>query len=366
MKRLLTDRPDAERRLNSSTEGDEMKAFLSARRAGRAIMVGTLLAAGVVVAGVARADDPIVMKLGHTLAPNNHYQLTAQVFAKEVAQRTHGKVKIEIFPQSQLGGEVQMAQALRTGTQELMISAQAPIGNTIRQWQIFDTPYLFSSIDDANRVLQGPVGRKFLDMMPAVNMIGLTWLSVGERNLFTAKKSVGSLGDMKDMKVRVMQSPGYITGYKALGANPTPLPYNQLFLALSQGLVDGGDTSPEQFIQDKFSDVAKHYYLTHVNYLPVVLAMSKSAWTRLSPDEQKAFQAAAAVAADYDMKEYKREYDDALTTMKKNGTQVTEINTAPWAAATEKARDGLLSGIPDGKALYREIEAADQSAVASK
>lgn len=117
-----------------------MKAFLSARRAGRAIMVGTLLAAGIVVAGVARADDPIVMKLGHTLAPNNHYQLTAQVFAREVGQRTHGKVKIEIFPQSQLGGEVQMAQALRTGTQELMISAQAPIGNTIRQWQIFDTP----------------------------------------------------------------------------------------------------------------------------------------------------------------------------------------------------------------------------------
>jgi TRAP-type C4-dicarboxylate transport system substrate-binding protein len=189
---------------------------------------------------------------------------------------------------------------------------------------------------------------------------------VGERNLFTAKRPVNSLADMKDMKVRVMQSRGYIEGYKALGANPTPLPYNQLFLALSQGLVDGGDTSPEQFIQDKFSDVAKHYYLTHVNYLPVVLAMSKSAWTRLSPDEQKAFQAAAAVAAGYDMKEYKHEYDDALTTMRKNGTQVTEISTAPWAEATERARDGLLSGIPDGKALYQEIEAADKSAVASK
>jgi tripartite ATP-independent transporter DctP family solute receptor len=366
LKRLQTDRPDAARKLHSSTEGDEMKSFFSARRAGRAVMVGTLLAAGVVVASVARADEPIVMKLGHTLAPDNHYQLTAQVFAKEVAQRTHGKVRIEIFPQSQLGGEVQMAQALRTGTQELMISAQAPIGNTIKQWQIFDTPYLFSSIDDANRVLQGPVGRKFLDMMPAVNMIGLTWLSVGERNLFTAKKPVGSLDDMKDMKVRVMQSRGYIAGYKALGANPTPLPYNQLFLALSQGLVDGGDTSPEQFIQDKFSDVAKHYYLTHVNYLPVVLAMSKSAWTRLSPDEQKAFQAAAAVAADYDVREYKHEYDDALATMKKNGTQVTGINTAPWAAATERARQSLLGDIPDGQALYQEIKAADKSAVASK
>ena len=103
-----------------------------------------------------------------------------------------------------------------------------------------------------------------------------------------------------------------------------------------------------------------------MNYLPVVLAMSKSAWTRLSPDDQKAFQAAAAVAADYDLKEYKHEYDTAIATMKKNGIQMTEINTAPWAAATQRAREGLLSDIPDGQALYQEINAADKSAVASK
>lgn len=342
-----------------------MKQFFNARRAWCAI-AAVLVTAGLVGAGAARADDKIVMKLGHTLAPDNHYQLTALVFAREVAQRTHGKVEIQVFPQSQLGGEVQMAQALRTGTQDLMISAQAPIDNTIKQWQIFDMPYLFSSVDQANQVLQGPVGRKFLDMMPAVNIVGLAWLSVGERNLFTAKRPVSSLVDMKDMKVRVMQSPGYIAGYKALGANPTPLPYNQLFLALSQGLVDGGDTSPEQFIQDKFSDVARHYYITHVNYLPVVLAISKHSWTRLSPDEQKAFQAAAAVAAQYDLKEYKREYDDAIAKMKRNGTEVTVLDTQPWAAATQKARDELLSKIPDGPGLYQEINAAKGSAVASK
>jgi tripartite ATP-independent transporter DctP family solute receptor len=344
-------------------EGDSMKAFLKGRMACQAL----LLASALVTASSAWADGPIVMKLGHTLAPDNHYQLTAQVFAKEVADRTHGKFKIELFPQSQLGGEVQMAQALRTGTQELMISAQAPIDNTIKQWQIFDMPYLFSSVDDANHVLQGPVGRKFLDMMPAVNMIGLAWLSVGERNMFTAKKPVNSLSDMRDLKVRVMQSPGYLAGYKALGANPTPLPYNQLFLALSQGLVDGGDTSPEQFTQDKFSDVAKHYYITHVNYLPVVLAMSKSAWTKLTPDEQKAFSDSAEVAAKFDLAEYKREYTAAIAQMKKAGTQVSEIDTSSWVAATQKAREQLLTQIPDGPALYQEINAARAStAVAAK
>ncbi|MDR5774423.1 TRAP transporter substrate-binding protein [Caballeronia sp. LP006] len=344
-----------------------MNSLFKAHRSLRVTMSAVLAALCVAATGSAMAQDKVVMKLGHTLAPDNHYQLTAQVFAKEVAQRTHGHVEIQLFPQSQLGGEVQMAQALRTGTQELMISAQAPIDNTIKQWQIFDMPYLFSSMDEANKVLQGPVGRKYLDMMQPVNMVGLTWLAVGERNLFTTKRPVTSLADMKDLKVRVMQSPGYIAGYKALGANPTPLAYNQLFLALSQGLVDGADTSPEQFVQDKFSDVAKHFYVTHVNYLPVVLAMSKSAWTKLSPADQKAFQESAAVAADFDLKEYKREYDAALATMKAKGIQVTMVDTAPWAEATKSARDELVAKIPDGAALYAEMNAAKQaSSVASK
>ncbi|MDR5821497.1 TRAP transporter substrate-binding protein DctP [Caballeronia sp. LZ043] len=135
--------------------------------------------------------------------------------------------------------------------------------------------------------------------------------------------------------------------------NPTPLAYNQLFLALSQGLVDGADASPEQFVQDKFSDVAKHFYVTHVNYLPVVLTMSKASWDKLSPADQKAFQESAKVAADFDLKEYKREYDAAIATMKAKGIQVTVVDTAPWQQATKAARDELVAKIPDGPALYQ-------------
>ena len=344
-----------------------MNPLSKARIIWRVAMSVALTTLCVIASPAVQAQDKIVMKLGHTLAPDNHYQLTAQVFAKEVAQRTHGRITIELFPQSQLGGEVQMTQALRTGTQELMISAQAPIDNTIKQWQIFDLPYLFNNMDEANAVLQGPVGRKYLDMMQPVNMVGLTWLAVGERNLFTTKRPVNSLADLKDLKVRVMQSPGYIDGYKALGANPTPLAYNQLFLALSQGLVDGADTSPEQFVQDKFSDVAKHFYMTHVNYLPVVLAMSKSAWSKLSPDDQKIFMDSAHVAAQFDLKEYKREYDAALATMKQNGIQVTVVDTKSWVAATQPARDELIGKIPDGAALYKQMTDAEKNTtIASK
>lgn len=326
----------------------------------RTFAASSILMASLTGAGGAHAasGDKIVMKLGHTLAANNHYQLAALEFAKSVSQKSNGQIQVQVFPQSQLGGEVQMTQALRTGTQDMMISGQAAMVNTIKQWEIFDVPYLFGSVDDANQVLQGPVGKKFLDMMQPYNMVGLAWISVGERNLFTAKKTVNSLGDMKDLKVRVMQSPGYIAGYKALGANPTPLAYNQVFLALSQGLVDGADTSPEQFIQDKFADVAKHYYVTRVNYLPVVIAISKSTWNKLTPALQKAVQEAAQVAAQFDLKEYRKEYDEALLQMKKQGVQVVEVDTKPWAAATAAARSDILAKIPNGQAMFQEITAA--------
>lgn len=159
------------------------------------IACGVLFAAG---SGSAYTQsDKIVMKLGHVLSADGHYQLTALEFAKSVAAKTSGKIEVQVFPQSQLGGEVQMTQALRTGTQEMMISGQAAMVNTIKPWEVFDIPYLFDSIDDANRVMQGPVGKKFMEMMKPYNLVGLAWISVGERNLFTGKKTISSLNDVK-------------------------------------------------------------------------------------------------------------------------------------------------------------------------
>lgn len=316
--------------------------------------------------GLTRAEDKLVMKLGHVLSPESHFHLTALEFAKLVKQKTDGKLEVQVFAQSQLGGEVQMTQALRTGTQEMMISGQSAIENTIKEWEIFDVPFMFSSVEDANAVLQGPAGKKFLDMMPTANIVGLTWLSAVERDLFTVKKPLTSLSDMKDLKVRVLQSPGYISTYKALGANPTPLAYSQLFLALSQGLVDGADTSPDQFVQDKFIDVAKYFHLTHITYIPIVLAISKSAWGKLTPGMQKSVQEAAHDAAQFDMKEYRRQYDAALTLISKRGIEVRKVDTKPWVAAAEAARADFVASVPSGKVLYAEILAARQTNPSNK
>lgn len=306
----------------------------------------------------ALAQEKFILKLGHTLAPESHYQLAALEFAKLVQQNSGGKVEVQVFPQSQLGGEVQMTQALRTGTQDMMFAAQAVVANTIKEWQIFDVPYLFSSIEEANQVLQGAVGEKYLAMMQRHNIIGLAWLSALERDVFTAKKPISTLNDMSTLKIRVMQSPGYIAAYRSLNANPTPMAYSQLYLALQQGLVDGADTSPDQMILDKFTEVAKYFHLTHVHYLPVVLAISKASWDKLPANLQQAVRKAGSDAARFDIGEYRRQYDEALAALPKKGVQVKSIDVTPWEKASEAARNELLEKIPNGHASYKEIVAA--------
>ncbi|WP_134698722.1 TRAP transporter substrate-binding protein [Ammoniphilus sp. YIM 78166] len=301
------------------------------------------------------SGEKVVMKLGHVNAPDHHYQLTALEFAKLVKEKSKGKIEVELFPQSQLGGEVKMIQALKTGTQDLLITSQAPMTNSVPEWGIFDLPYLFDSDDQANKILQGPTGEKFLDMLQNQNIVGLAWFASLERNVFTSKKPVKTLEDIKTLKLRVIQSSGYVDAFKAVGANPTPLAYSELYLALQQGVVDGADTSPDQFILDKFYETSKYFSLTRMHYMPIAFMASKVTWDKLSPDLQQVMQEAAKEAAQFNIKTFKKSYTESLEEMKKKGTEVIEVDTKPWIQATEAARSDLLKKIPNGDALYKEI-----------
>lgn len=308
-----------------------------------------------------KGNDVIKIRLGYTLAPGNHYDVMSRKFGELVAQKTSNKVKVEVFPQSQLGGEVQMIQAAKVGTQEMLITAQAPLENTVKEWTIFDMPYLFDSIDQANAVLNGPVGDRFLKMLPQHGLIGLGWLSVMERNVFSSKP-INSLPNMKGMKIRVMEAPGYVQAYTALGATPTPMAYNEVYTALQQGVVDGGDTSPDQFNEDKFIEVAKYYNITHVHYLPAVLLVSKKTYDTWSPDIQKAVQDSASEALKYGRDYYKEAYKKSLDKAREKGVQVIQTDVAPFKEAVKPVYDKLLKDIPQGEELYKAIQEAKQKA----
>lgn len=297
------------------------------------------------------------LNVGHTLAPDSHYQVATTRMAELAAKKSNGQIKINVFPQSQLGGEVKMIQAARTGGLDMFITAQAPLVNTVKAYSLFDMPYLFDSVDQANKVLSGPVGKEFLDMLPKYNLVGLGFLSVMERNVFSSKP-INSGADMAGMKLRVMQSPGYVKAYESFGAQPTPMAYGDVYMSLQQGVVDGADTSPDQFVMDKFVEVSKFYNLTKVHYLPALLIVSKSKWDKLTPQQQAIVKSSADEALADSRAYYKKSYADSIASMKKAGVTVVEPNLAPMKQTSSKVDADLLANIPDGKKLYDKVQAA--------
>jgi len=319
--------------------------------------IGAAAAASVLAPAAARADS-IKVRIGHTLSPTSEYQRWCERFAEALAKNSGGRYELQIYNTSQLGGEIQMIQAVRAGTQDILITSQPALEATVKSLELFSTPFLFDSIEQGNRVMAGKVGQTFADIIAKDSgLVSLGWGSVQERNIFTTSKPVRKLADLQGMKLRIIQSPGYVEAYRALGANPTPMPYGQLYLALKEKVVDGADTSPDQFFMDKFAELCKYYHLTHVHYLPAGMYAGKSFWDGLDAPMKDAFLAAGKVATPYNHQVYAADYKAGIAKMASAGIEVIRPDLADWKRATNQVYK-RFEDVPNGKALYEMIVAA--------
>ncbi|HEY6234270.1 MAG TPA: TRAP transporter substrate-binding protein [Candidatus Elarobacter sp.] len=325
----------------------------------RQLVSATGAAAAAALLPVAARADSTKIRIGHTLSPESEYQKWCQRFGEALAKNTNGRYELQIYPVSQLGGEVQMIQAVRAGTQEMLITSQPALEATVKSLEVFSTPFLFDSIEQGNRVMGGKVGQTFADIIARDGgLISMGWGSVQERNVFTTSKPIRSLADLQGMKLRIIQSPGYVEAYRALGANPTPMAYNQLYLALKEKVVDGADTSPDQFFMDKFAELCKYYHLTHVHYLPAGMYVGKTLWDGLDAKTKDAFLAAGRVAAPYNHQVYAADYKAGLAKMQSGGIEVIKPDLREWKNATKDVYKKFEDAIPNGKQLYEMIVAA--------
>lgn len=302
-------------------------------------------------------DAEITLKLGHTLTSSSPFHQLAEKFKEEIEDRTDGKVSVSIFPSSQLGGELDMIKSARTGGIDMFIAANTSFETNIPEWGLLSIPFLFEDKAEANTVLQSEVGDKFLDMLSEQNLVGLGWLGAIERDLFGNKKI--DLEDMDGYKVRVIESPGYVKSYEALGASPTPMAYDELYLSLQQGTVDGGETSPDQFVDDKFSEVSDYFYISKINYLPTALIMSQEILEGMDEDIQEKIQEAADAALEYEIGVYDEAYERGISEMTEAGVEVIEdLNFEKAKEKTEDVKQSIIDGVDDGQALFDEIENA--------
>jgi tripartite ATP-independent transporter DctP family solute receptor len=317
----------------------------------------SLLGAALVVSASQAFAAPVEINIGHTLTTDSHYQAASEKFKEVIESGSKGEMKVSIFPQSQLGGEVKMIQSARTGAISAVITAGPPLENTVPEFSVLSLPYLFESVDQANNVLQGPFGDKMLGLLDSRGLVGLSFFSVFERSVFGARP-IRQVGDLRGMKLRVLQGPGFVKTYEALGAQPTPMAYSEVFVALQNGVVDGAEASPEQVIQDKFVEVTKFFNLTKTHNMPSLVLMSKVRFDALTKEQQDLVRRAAKEASKASLAAYKRTYDEGLAAFEKAKVEVIRPDLAEFKKTARATWPGLLQGVPNGEALLKEIQAA--------
>ncbi|MBL8705218.1 MAG: TRAP transporter substrate-binding protein [Rhodospirillales bacterium] len=297
------------------------------------------------------------MNIGHVLSDKSSYQVGMKHFADEMAKRTNGGFKVTIFPSAGLGGELRLVQGGSTGTVDGFIIGQPSLEATIPEFKILSLPYLFDSEAEAIKVLRGSFGQKFLDLLPKYNMIGLGWAGVFTRGI-PATRPIETASDLRGLKVRVMQSPGYISTFNSLGSQPTPIPFGELFMALQTRVVDATDLSPDLVISGQFLKAITHYSQPGIHQLPSIFIMSKAKHDSLPEDVRKIVLEVGREAAAVATTEQTRVMAAGLEEMRAAGVKMITPNPATFREAAMQAWPAITAGVPNVDAYLAELKAA--------
>lgn len=297
--------------------------------------------AAMLAAGVVQAQDfkPRIVRFGYGLVDDSNQGRAVRFFAKEVEKATGGKMKIRAIGNASLGSDTQMQQALIGGAQEMMVGSTATLVGLSPAMAVWDTPFLFTSVKEADAVLDGPVGEKVKATLEPKGMVGLVYWENGFRNLTNNKRAITKLEDLDGVKLRVMQNNVFLDSFKALGANAVPLPFSELFTALETKAVDGQENPFNTVISSKFYEVQKYLTVSNHVYSPWIVTVSKKWWDSLSADERKVLQDAAIKSRDFERQDTRAEATKALADIKAKGMAVNELP----AAEVERMRSKLAT-----------------------
>ena len=262
----------------------------------------------------------------------------AKKFAEVVEQKSGGKIKVRVFPSGQLGGDLPNISALQGGTLDLMVLNAGLLSSNVKDFAVFDLPFLFNTPEEADAVADGPVGKKMFDKLQEKGLVGLGYFDLGFRNVTNSKRPISKLEDFSGIKLRVLQSPLFIDLFNTLGANTVAMPFPEVYTALEQKVIDGQE-NPFTVIRDsKFSEVQPYLSITRHVYNPQSVIMSKRTWDKLSADEKKIVQEAADEAEVYQRKVSREQAAKALEDLTKAGMKVNEIAPQEMARIREKVK----------------------------
>ena len=300
-----------------------------------ALLLG--LAASVMLTGSVLADAPISIKFSHVVAKDTPKGNAAEFFAKRANELTHGKVKVEVYPNSQLYKDKEELEALQLGAVQMLAPSLAKFGPLgAKEFEVFDLPYIFDDYNELHRVTQGPLGQQLLAKLEPKGVKGLAYWDNGFKS-FSANKPLHSVADYKGLKMRIQSSKVLEEEMRALGALPQVLAFSEQYNALMTGVVDGTENPPSNTYTQKIHEVQKHLSVTNHGYLGYAVIVNKKFWEGLPADIRGQLEKAMSEATTYANKIAKEENDAALEGIKKSGKTLVYVPTADEKAALKKA-----------------------------
>ena len=324
----------------------------------KSVLAGFGAAAALVLGGLAQpavADD-VTLRVASVTGPAHHHNVALRWFADRVGARGVG-LNIEVLDGAQLGGERDYIEGMMLGSIQMAQVSTAPVSAFVPEFDLFSLPYLIRDTDHFKKVVSGPVGKKFGELIEARGIRILAWFDNGYRNVFNKVRPVVTPEDMNGLKIRVMESTLMVKTLNAMGASATPMSYSELYTSLEQGVLDGGENAAGNVLNDKFYEVSGYFSMTQHFRPPGIVAIGKGAWDQLSADQQSVLMEEAAALQDYEIQLTEEIGQDAVDQLIAKGMKVNEANVAAFRDRmgpvykdfTDKHGDELLTQVQNTK-----------------
>lgn len=309
-------------------------------------------AAVVLAAGVQAADEPIVIKFSHVVAQDTPKGKAADRFKQLAEERTQGKVKVEVYPNSQLYKDKEEMEALQIGAVQMLAPSLAKFGPLgVKEFEVFDLPYILPDRQALRKVTDGPLGAQLLKKLEPKGIVGLAYWDNGFK-IMSANKPLKNTSDFKGLKMRVQSSKVLEAQMRALGAIPQTMAFSEVYQALQTGVVDGTENPPSNMYTQKMHEVQKNATLSNHGYLGYAVIVNKKFWEGLPPDIRKQLESAMKDATQYANEIAQKENEDALAAMKASGKTefyaLTPAEHEAWRKALLPVHEEMASRIGKG------------------
>lgn len=280
-------------------------------------------------------DEVTVLKLGHGLAPSHSVHQGMEYMAELVDEKSDGKMRIDIYPSEQLGSERATLEMLQIGSLAITKVSAAIMESFAPSYRVFNLPYIFTSKEHTQRVLDSDIGKEILQDGEEFWLRGLAFYDSGSRSFYTKDRPINHPDDLQGLKIRVMPSPSAVNMIRAMGGSPTPISWGELYTALQGGVVDGAENNPPSFYLSNHFEVCKYYSLNEHSSIPDVLLMSSKIWATLTEEEQRWLQEAATESVGYQRELWAESERHSLEQAEAAGVEIIYPDKEPFIESVQ-------------------------------